>query len=419
MKKAFQLATALILIFILGEAAIFAVGLLPQEPIKASIEESLPQLELEYSKQYVLHDKSRNGIGNFTDCLILNLSYYSDTKTDPMAMLSNPRFREKGESTVSDLHMLTGGNAANSNYINYCMGFRVWMRPLLTVFNYMQIRSILSSLLWVLFGFSIFTVFRVTKSEFFSALYVICFVALNPLGIAGTLSYMDCYLIAFLGVLLVPSALRRAERSSIYIPMMFLALGAVTQFFDFYTNPLITFAFPMIVLLYAQQASRNDIAPRDSFRVFLSGFAVWMIGYVGIWLLKLLSTAVLTNLDVLSVTTEVLHESFGISKTLGTYFETLTASARNILTPEILIALVIAVGVGVVRFVKQPNRKINLNRSWVFLAIGAISLVWVLFSKRTIEHINFQYRTFGVLILGVFAFLSSATDRHPSNTESL
>ena len=113
MKKAFQLATALILIFILGEAAIFAVGLLPQEPIKASIEESLPQLELEYSKQYVLHDKSRNGIGNFTDCLILNLSYYSDTKTDPMAMLSNPRFREKGESTVSDLHMLTGGNAAS------------------------------------------------------------------------------------------------------------------------------------------------------------------------------------------------------------------------------------------------------------------------------------------------------------------
>lgn len=417
MKKAFQLATALILIFILGEAAIFAVGLLPQEPIKASIEESLPQLELEYNKQYVLHDKSRNGIGNFTDCLILNLSYYSNTRTDPMSMLSNPRFREKGQSTVADLHSLIDGKTANSNYLNYCMGFRVWMRPLLTVFNYMQIRSMFSSLLWILFGLSIFTVFRVTKSELFSALYVICFAALNPIGIVGTLSYVDCFIIAFLGVLMVPLVLRHAERTAISTPMLFLVLGAVTQFFDFYTNPLITFAFPMIVLLYAKQTSRNDIAPKDSFRVFLSGFAVWMLGYIGIWLLKLLSTALLTNLDVMSVLSGVLHESFGISKDLALYFKTLVASARNIFTPEIVIATVAVLCICAFRFFKRPNKRIELKQGWVFLAIGMISLIWILLAKRTIEHINFQYRTLGVLLLGVFAFIASVIDKHRSSPD--
>ena len=412
-----QLATALILIFILGEAALFAVGLLPQEPIKAAIEESLPQLELEYNKQYVLHDKSRNGIGNFTDCLILNLTYYADSKTDSMSMLSNPRFRDKDQSTVADLHSLVDGKTANSNYLNYCMGFRIWMRPLLSVFNYMQIRSMFSSLLWILFGLSIFTVYRMTKSELFSALYVICFVALNPIGIAGTVSYVDCFIIAFLGVLMIPSALRRTERSAITIPMMFLVLGAVTQFFDFYTNPLITFAFPMIVLLYAQQASPKEIAPKNSFRVFLFGFAVWMLGYVGIWLLKLLSTALLTNLNVMSVLTEVLHESFGISKDLALYFKTLVASARNIFTPEIVIATVAVLCVCVFRFVRRPSKRIERKQSWVFLAIGVTSLIWILLAKRTIEHIHFQYRTMGVLLLGVFAFIASVTDGHRSNQD--
>ncbi len=412
MRKAFLLVLTLILIFILGETAIYAVGLLPQEPIKASIEESLSQLELEYKNPYVMHDKSRNGIGNFTDCLILNLSYYSDSNADPMAMLTNPRYREKGQSTVNDLKALIGGQSANSNYFHYCMGFRVWMRPLLTVFNYMQIRSMFSSLLWILFGLSIFAVHRVTKSELFSALYVICFAALNPLGIAGTLSYMDCFIIAFLGILLVPAALRRAEKSAISIPTLFMTLGAVTQFFDFYTNPLITFAFPMIVLLFVQQRSQITLAQKNYFRTFLSGFAIWMAGYVGIWLLKLLSTALLTNLDVMFALRAVLQESFGISNDMALYFETLVAGARNIFTPEIVVVTATVLCVYVFRFFRRPNQKIELKHSWVFLAIGSISLIWILLAKRTMEHINFQYRTLGVLLLGAFAFLASVFDAH-------
>ena len=408
MKKALLLVLALIIIFVLGEAALFFTGLLPQEPIRSSIEESLVQMESEYEKQFVLYDKSRNTIGNFTDCLILNLSYYSDTSSDPLSILSNPRYRDKGESTVSDLTKLVSGEPANSNYLHYCMGFRIWMRPLLSVFNYMQIRSIFGSVLWMLFALSVLTVHRLTKHGFFSALYALCFVALNPTGISGTLSYMVCFLIGFLGVIVLPYIVQRRKDKPIILPLFFLTLGAVTQFFDFYTNPLITFAFPMMVLLFSLLSGPDSITTKESFRILFSGLIAWASAYVGIWLMKLLATALLTGLDVVTTTMETVRASIGIATESSGIGATLAACAKNIASPEILVALGIVCVVGVVRLIRNPDRKTDLKQSWIFLIIGALSLVWILFAKRTMEHVHFQYRTLGVLLLGVLAFIASA-----------
>ena len=409
MKKTLKLVLALIILFVIGEAAIYLVGLLPQEPIQTSIEESIDQMESEYEKPFILYDKSLNAIGNFTDCLIFNLSYYSDTRSDPLSFLSNPRYREKGAASASDLTKLVSGEPANSNYLHYCMGFRVWMRPLLSVFNYMQIRSIFGSLLWMLFAFSILTVYRLTKHGFFSALYALCFIALNPSGISGTLSYMVCFLIGFLGVILLPYVVKRREEKPIRLPLFFLTLGAVTQFLDFYTSPLITFAFPMIVLLFHLIFGPERISPKESFRVFLSGLIAWMSAYVGIWLMKLLATALLTGLDVLTATMETVRASIGIAAESSGIVATMTACAENIATPEIMVALGIVCVIGVIRWIRNPDRKADLQQSWVFLIIGALSLIWILFAKRTLEHVHFQYRTFGVLLLGILAFIASVS----------
>ena len=411
MKKTLKLVSALIIIFVIGETALYLAGLLPQEPIRSSIEESIVQMKSEYEKPFVLYDKSRNAIGNFTDCLILNLSYYQDTSIDPLSILSNPRYREKGASTVSDLTKLVSGETANSNYLHYCMGFRVWMRPLLSVFNYMQIRSIFGSVLWILFAMSILTVYRLTKNGFFSALYALCFVALNPEGISGTLSYMICFLIGFLGVIMLPYILKRRKDKPIILPLFFLTLGAITQFFDFYTSPLITFAFPMVVLLFSLISGPDSISLKESFRILLSGLIAWLSAYVGIWLMKLLATALLTGLDVVTTTMETVRASIGIATESSGIVATFAACAENIATPEIVVALGIVCVVGAVRLVRNPDRKADFKQSWIFLVIGALSLVWIIFAKRTLEHVHFQYRTLGVLLLGILAFIASASGR--------
>jgi hypothetical protein len=408
-KRGLQLISALIILFVLGEALLLLTGLLPQEPIRDSIEESLSQLEQEYEKPYVLHDRSRSAIGNFTDCLILNLSYYGDTQDDPLSILSNPYNRDKGQPAYQDLTKIVAGQAANTNYLHYCMGFRIWMRLLLSVFNFMEIRSIFIFVVWLLFGCSLITVYRATKNGFFSALYILSIVALNPIGVSGTLSYMDCFIIAFLGVILVPKVIALSQRNSIWESMLFLVLGAVTQFFDFYTYPLITFAFPMIVLLSAKFASQAQFTAKDSYRVLIRGLAAWIFAYVGIWGLKLLATALLTNLDVLNAVGIALQKSLGVASDPTNIPATFVACAKNILSPEVAVSMVIVLGIGIVRFIRNPNRVSCLKESWVFLVIGALSLVWIVLAKRTLEHVHFQYRTLGVLLMGCMAFLAHAT----------
>jgi hypothetical protein len=418
-KRALILLAALLLLFLVGEAGLFLVGKLPQDAILDSIQASLPQLEAEYEKPYVLHDRSRNGIDNFTDCLILNLSFCMDTKSGPSAVLSNPLYWTNGLDPFQELNLVANGQEANGEYINYCMGFRIWMRPLLTLFNYMEIRTMFSFATWMLFGLSLITVFRVSQSRLFSTLYALCIVSLNPIAISSSLTYMPSFLIAFWGMLLIPKVAANKERKPLGVPLLFLCLGAVTQFFDFYTYPLITFAFPMILLLTAKQQGLEVWKPRDSFALLARGIGTWLFGYIGIWLCKLGATAIFTKLDVLTNAINVLNNSVSVVSATTGLWTTISACAENILTPEVLLSFVVVAAVWLVLFLKNPDRKARVLESWVYLVIGVLSIVWIAFAKRTYLHRFFQYRVLGVFVMGVFAFFAQTARRTAKKHETL
>lgn len=405
MKKLLIFLAVGLLIFLVGELGLFLVGLLPQEPVAESIRASLEQLEAEQEKPYVLHNRERNGIDSFTDCEMLNLTYYLNTRDDASGILVNPIYWRNDITPVDELERLTEGQAANGTYPNYCMGFRLWTRPLLTVFNYMEVRNIGGYAVWILFGFSLITVFRVTQSKFFSALYVLCFAALNPLAISASLTCMTCFILAFLGVMAVPYAIDLRRPNLFRLSLLFFGLGAATQFFDFYTYPLITFAFPMIVLLAADKGDDPSRRPGALFRTMLCGLGAWLAAYIGIWVLKLTATALFTNVDMWGIALNAMDASFGVTSDVG-LIRTLTACAKNILTPEVVASLLIVAAVWAVLAAKNPDRRARCAEGLVFLTIGALSVVWILLAKRTYDHRFFQYRTLGVLLLGIFGFMA-------------
>jgi len=413
-KKLLILFSALLLIFFLGEAALYLAGLFPQDSVVDSIQSSLQQLEAEYETPYVLHNRSRNGIDNFTDCLMLNLSLCLDTRSDPLGILSNPLYWTEELMPFEELSIAAAGQSANGNYRNYCMGFRIWMKPLLTVFNYMEIRSMLSFTVWVLFGFSLLTVYRVTRNRLFAAFYALCIVSLNPVAISSSVTFMDCFIFAFLGVLLVPKTISCKQYHSFWEALLFLCLGAFTQFFDFYTYPLITFAFPMIILLAGKQSGASSLRFRDSVRILVRGLSAWLFAYVGIWALKLFVTDLFTNSDVMSSVSNTLGNSLGTSLQASDFIATIRACAENILTPEVMVALLMVFVIWMIRFCRNQDRAARLSESWIFLLIGGLSIVWIAFAKRIYEHRFFQYRTLGILLMGILAFAAHSSQKKPA-----
>jgi hypothetical protein len=275
----------------------------------------------------------------------------------------------------------------------------------------MEIRSIGGFSLWALFGLSLITVIQITKSKLFSALYVFCIIALNPLAISGSLTLMVCFIIAFVGILAMPAVIDLRRPDSFRLSLFFLTLGAVTQFFDFYTYPLITYAFPMIVFLSAKKEDPSHRNARYAFSRMIYGLGAWLFAYIGIWGLKLTATALFTNVDVWGTARNALNASLGVVSDAG-LFETLRTCAKNILSPEVLGSLAILVVVWIVLVFKNPDRFVRLLESLVFIAIGMISIVWIALAKRTYEHSFFQYRTLGVLLMGIFAFMAKMTQRN-------
>ena len=409
MRKIFVLVLALLAIFLICEAGLYLTGLLPQDSILESIQDSMPQLKAEYEAPYVLHNRNRNGIDNFTDCLMLNLSYFMDTRSEPSAILENPIYWEDNLQPYEELLSVSGHQDANGSYLNYCMGYRLWLRPMLLGMNYMEIRNAMIFATWMLFGLSLITVCRVSKNALFAALYTLCIVSLNPIAISSSLTFMTCFIIAFLGVLFVP--LVRSIRGWYGVPLLFLSLGALTQFFDFYTYPLITFAFPMIVLLMMNADGIREKSVGMSFRTMFSGLAVWFLGYVGIWLIKLAATQIFTSSDVLSSALSAVTNSAGLGNGPAGFLQTLSACMENILTPEVKITFFAVLAGWLVLFIRNKDRRAMLRESYVFLAIGVISLVWIALAKRTYEHRFFQYRILGVLLLGLFAFAAQTVRR--------
>lgn len=415
MKRFFVLLLVLFAIFLIFEAGLYIAGLVPQDRILESIQDSLAQLETEYEKPYVLHNRNRNGIDNFTDCLMLNLSYFMNTNSEPSSILGNPLYWEDNLEPFEELKLLSSGQIANGNYLNYCMGYRLYLRPMLSLLNYMEIRNAFIFVTWMLFGLSLISVSLATKNNWFAALYTLCIVSLNPVAISGSLTLMICFILAFMGVLFIPYV--NATRWRLGIPILFLFLGALTQFFDFYTYPLITFAFPMIVLLLMNINGTKENSTGASFTLMISGLAVWLMGYVGIWLIKLAATHVFTTNDVLSNAIFVVNNSIGLRTGSEGFIQTLFACIDNIFTPEVKITFIAVLLIWLVLFIQNKNRNAMIRESWVFLAVGAISLLWIVFSKRMYIHRFFQYRILGVFMMGLFAFAAQTMrrrkDSHP------
>ncbi|MPM79240.1 hypothetical protein SDC9_126273 [bioreactor metagenome] len=292
------------------------------------------------------------------------------------------------------------------------MGFRIWLRPLLSIFNYMEIRSMLTFFLWVLFGFSIISVFRTTANSFFAALYVFCIVSLNPVAISSSLTYMSCFILAFCGILAVPKITSLEKEFPLVESVFFLCLGALTQFFDFYTSPLITFAFPMIILLAAKLSGPRTVRFRELLLVLARGLFVWLFAYVGIWLLKLVATALFAGQEIAPIISRVLAEILGDRALHGPgFFVTISACLDNILTPEVMASLALIFVIWVVRFWKNPDKAYAISRGAVFLITGILSIIWIACAPRTYLHRFFQYRTLGVLVMSILAFLAFTSRR--------
>jgi len=411
------LISALLLPFFISVLAIvllFAVSLIPQSAILENARESATQLLGQHPWDTPINDGDPvYTLDNYTDSLIIMHSY-NMTAEDPSSVIANPQHISEHNDwnmAVSLDERVNGGMENNSNYVRYWMGFRALIRPLLVFLNYFEIRKTVAFFFWIL-CFTVMGLLAKKRGVAASVLFGITVALVNPAVVSQSLQFSCCFILCFIFscIMLFTESKRPDEL------ILFCAFGALTQLFDFYSTPLMTYAFPALVLLTA------GYGPEGRWKRFIKTFSAWAYGYVFIWILKLLYVTLFTDINgfkngfssffgrVGVTVVEGFEDSYDPCRALRLVWGNIFPGiAGKIALAGLVLITVCAV---VVSFLTRTKKE--FLSEGVFLAVPLTPIVWFsVAAQPTVIHYWFQYRTVTVFFAGLFVYFMYSFSKAP------
>lgn len=407
-----------ILAAVLGLGMLIAAFMLPGGEIQSNARDSAFVLQAE-GPLPVLSQWYSSMLDNYTDSLILGKAAY-DVEAEP---LENVLLAYRGAFTGANgyesfiRHYAEGeAYATQAVYPRYWHGYLIFVRPLLTVLNYAQLRivnlvaelGVVFLLLWVLYR----------KGERQLMLPVLLgYLMLDPLTMGKSLQFAPCFYISMLGALGI-LLLSPRRREQIYWVAL-LICGILTAYFDFLTYPIATLGVPLIFTL----ALMNTRSTEQSLAVvFKSGYS-WGVGYAGMWSMKWILVTVLTDHN--GITDAMDRVSFRMSHGNGgsvtyTVLGTLWDNVQTFLSTPAVIPVLLVVILFLLAFRKEPGeRRVAVLRQGIpYAIISLFPLCWyaALLNHSSI-HSWFTNKALLVSLTAILVFLCKAWGAHPEEAE--
>lgn len=306
-----------------------------------------------------------------------------------------------------------------NDYARYWHGYLVFLRPLMMLFSYLQIRY-LYMFLYMLLGASI--VMRLSKrfGNRMAYLWTLCACFVYPVVLPFSLQFSSVFFIMMAAILVVDRLYKGYDWQQAGV--FFLIIGMLTSYLDFFTAPLLTLGVPLIwLMLLNYERYQKDSLKKNLFSL-LTASVTWVFGYFGCWCMKwMIATPILGR--------NVVQEGIGsmLRRTVETYhtstgYDTgsLRAVAMNlfaILPPGITSAdwkwflggILAVVLVLAVIFAKLHTDRKGLVALTPFLFVALYPFAWfIVVSQHTSIHYLFTYRIELISLLGFCIFYGKA-----------
>lgn len=387
---------------------------LPQEKIDLHVARSADILESEGQYAYILDGRKSSMLDNYTDSIILTVCKTS-SPNEPLSFLTNPIF--DGDTPLDSLvRYCRDGAEPDGHYVRYWLGFRIFLRPLLEFLDFRGIRYA-SIALMLLLLVAVFV--SVTKNVSLCAgiAFGISMALIRPYVAARCMQFACCPMIALTAMMLVPFI---EERRKLRLSF-FMVVGMLTMFFDFYTVPVLTFGLPMVYCMAVRLRKGRRITLRD----MLGCFALWLAGYLCMWLTKLALTSLFTPYDGFSNGIKELllwldkrngaeQGQFSVLRAFGAVYAII---CPDMLSKIVMAGLAAAFAVLVVMRVRSGYSH-GLISALPIAAVGFLPVIWFAASaKPIVSHAFFQYRSIAVLYWALGAWVA-VSNRDPATADS-
>ncbi len=381
--------------------------------IRERIYESYIQLKNEttyyrpfYGTSKILYNVA--ALDNFTDAIILNVALDKGKDQEisiQKRALLNIHYRIGPEySQISNLgEALNEENEANYDYSRYWFGIETIVRPLLMIFNLQEIRYINMIFMFCLFLLAFYLIGKKTHVKY-SFAFAISVILINFCVIPMTIQFTPVMIIMLLSIIIILEFYENVRFKS-FLPYMFVIIGTITSFMDLLTYPLITLAFPLIVIeLLEMQKNTTNIKRR--LMNILKYSTIWALSYSLFYVCKWIIAGLVIDRSVIDVAVGQLEYRLNISGSPKVNrLDVIKVNVETYFNSIVVAMLIIYITVWIILLLFARNKKVKIKNLIPLLVIMIYPFLWYCaISNHSAEH---PWMTYKILSVTMFTFLIS------------
>ena len=386
-----------------GYLALVCVYALPTKPIQENVSEAANILQMDGSHPELIYGHQDTILDNLTDSIMLLTARYEVAESVFQESLLNNRFIVNGMMDSEVLAAEAGGEELEgsiSSYGRYWHGYLLYLKPLLMILNYGQIRYLIGGIQLILLVVVLYLFIKNNKEKHVLP-FVTAYLFLNPAVLSLSLQYFPASVLTMLQFVVILLLESKYKGNPIRWSYHFFVVGALIAYFDFLTYPMLTLGMPLVFLLI-----ENSNSIKESVLNFVGSCTAWGIGYASMWAGKWILGSLMTPENIIADALESVMFRVGATE------KTAEASALDVIMKNIgankvclLIAAVVFIGIFLFGIIKKKN--INLKNINVgVLLCATLPLMWyVVVSNHSYIHFWFTYR---ILSISLYAVLISA-----------
>ena len=352
-------------------------------------------------------------LDNFTDVLILNTAINKGKTENENVLISA---FENSRYSLGDDDQLEAFNYSiaidkilnNIEYSRYWHGIQTFLRPLLLVLNYEEIKAFLMIFMMLLLLLSAVYIYK-NLSILHSLAYVFSMVVVGFLIVSISLQYFGVFAITALFVI-IANIIYEHKKSNLY-PYMFFIIGGLTTFYDLLTVPLITLGIPLIIVLLLESKD-NDLSFKHLF-IYMFKFSIaWGMAYATIFISKwIIATIIVDKNAFITAVNQLVFRIGGSEEIPVTPAEALRNNLMYLFNNSYLAIAFILIIVYLIGLILFRKSKINFPIITILLIISLFPYVWyIVFSGHSSMHCWFTYRAQMVTIFAINSILIETID---------
>ncbi len=400
LKKTGKLLLKLLITFaalvVAGYVLLVLAYCIPVDRMDSNLAISYDNFAQQGEYPYIIANRRNSLLDNFTDEIIL-LEAVNPREESPLVdALRNPFIQTTEENTMASIIKYDAnvdGNLYRGGTMRYWHGYLIFIKPLLYLMDYSQIKYVLMMTNLALFTIAI--VFM-SKRKARGVVPLFCyFLFIVPVTVIISLQFstMNLLTLAQLAVMAVFYDKYKQGASNGLWVIHFFVVGCLTAYFDFLTYPVVGFCVPFIYLMI----EFGDELLKSALSLLKCGVA-WCIGYLLYWFSKWLIATAVTGEDVISegylkTRARIGGEGFGYGETMQRVF-----SVCN----KYFIALAIVYLLACIVYCIVKRQKLKLQLLPVFAFVVLVPFAWFYVARNhTYIHFWFSFRNAGATVFAI------------------